>query len=137
MSPTIYTWKMKKWEETNKIEREKEKKWMESKERWKLLKQFLAIDIVSSQSNLNILFGFTELQKYRNKYTFETKKMEKSSIKIIVTISKVHCAIIGNSKYVLEFSLSLKAQQLKVWQWWMGIGSSHGSFTITNLPVGS
>ena len=67
MSPTIYTWKMKKWEETNKIEREKEKKWMESKERWKLLKQFLAIDIVSSQSNLNILFGFTELQKYRNK----------------------------------------------------------------------
>lgn len=137
MSPTIYTWKMKKWEETNKIEREKEKKWMESKERWKLLKQFLAIDIVSSQSNLNILFGFTELQKYRNKYTFETKKMEKSSIKIIVTISKVHCAIIGNSKYVLEFSLSLKAQQLKVWQWWTGIGSSHGCFTITNLPVGS
>ena len=94
---------------------EKEKKWMKSKERWKLLKQFLAIDIVSSQSNLNILFGFTELQKYRNKYTFETKKMEKSSIKIIVAISKVHCAIIGNSKYILEFSLSLKAQQLKVW----------------------
>ena len=137
MSPTIYTWKMKKWEETNKIEKEKEKKWMKSKERWKLLKQFLAIDIVSSQSNLNILFGFTELQKYRNKYTFETKKMEKYSIKIIVAISKVHCAIIGNSKYILEFSLSLKAQQLKVWQWWMEIGSSHGCFTITSLPVGS
>ena len=110
---------------------------MESKERWKLLKHFLVIDSVSSQSNLYILLGFTELQKYRNEYTCETKKMEKSSIKIIATISKVHWATIGNSKHVLEFSLSLKAQQLKGWQWWMGIGSSHSCFTIASLPVGS
>ena len=102
---------MKKMRRNKKIIERKEKE----KHGWKVKKDknFQNTVLLSQMYEFNqILIFYLDLQNFKSTETnthVNHGKGKKFSTKITVNISKAHCAIIGNSKQVLEFLLSLKA----------------------------